>query len=60
MAGFFGGGFGGASGFSNTPQGKVLTASFMDAYKQMVKAVRAYQAQSVEGGLGNGGVLKTN
>jgi len=26
----------------------------------MVKAVRAYKAQSVEGGLGNGGVLKTN
>jgi hypothetical protein len=40
--------------------GKVLTASFMDSYQQMVKAVRAYKAQSVEGGLGNGGMLKTN
>ena len=25
-----------------------------------VKAVRNYRAQSVEGGLGNGGTLKTN
>jgi hypothetical protein len=32
----------------------------MDSYNQMVRAVRAYKAQSVEGGLGNGGVLKTN
>jgi curli biogenesis system outer membrane secretion channel CsgG len=60
MGAMFGGAFGGASGFSNTPQGKVLTASFMDSYNQLVKAVRSYKAQSVEGGLGNGGVLKTN
>jgi len=60
MAGFFQHGLAGASGFSNTPEGKVLAASFMDSYNQMVKAVRAYKAQSVEGGLGNGGVLKTN
>lgn len=61
LAGFFGGGAGGAgSAFSNTPQGKVLTASFMDSYNQLVKAVRNYRAQSVEGGLGNGGMLKTN
>ncbi|MGJ7917425.1 CsgG/HfaB family protein [Massilia sp. LXY-6] len=60
MAGFFQHGFAGASGFSSTPEGKVLAASFMDSYNQMVKAVRAYKAQSVEGGLGNGGVLKTN
>lgn len=56
----FGGSFGGGSGFSNTPQGKVLTASFMDSYNQLVRAVRNYKAQSVEGGLGNGGALKTN
>jgi len=30
------------------------------ARNQMVKAVRNYQAQSVEGGLGTGGTLKTN
>lgn len=56
----FGGSAGGASGYSNTPQGKVLTASFMDSYNQLVTAVRNYQAQSVAGGLGNGGTLKTN
>lgn len=60
MAGFFHHGLAGASGFSNTPQGKVLAASFMDSYNQMVKAVRSYKAQSVEGGLGNGGRLPTN
>jgi len=60
MAGFFNHGLGGANGFSNTPQGKVLAASFMDSYNQMVKAVRAYKAQAVTGGLGTGGLLKTN
>jgi hypothetical protein len=50
----------GGGGFSNTPQGKVLTAAFMDSHKQLVKAVRNDQAQSVEGGLGKGGTLKTN
>jgi hypothetical protein len=60
MGGFFNHGLAGASGFSNTPQGKVLAASFMDSYNQLVKAVRSYKAQAVEGGMGNGGVLKTN
>ncbi|XYJ10494.1 CsgG/HfaB family protein [Telluria sp. B2] len=60
MAGFFHHGLAGARGFSNTPQGKVLAASFMDSYNQLVKAVRSYKAQSVDGGLGNGGQLKTN
>lgn len=60
MGGFFRHGFAGASGFSNTPEGKLLTASFMDSYNQMVKAVRAYKPQSVDGGLGNGGLLRTN
>lgn len=61
MGGMFGGGGGGAaSGFTNTPQGKVLTAAFLDSYNQMVKSLRNYQAQSVEGGLGTGGALKTN
>jgi hypothetical protein len=32
----------------------------MDSYNQLVKAVRTYKAQSVDGGLGNGGALKTN
>jgi hypothetical protein len=60
LAGFWNRGFAGGSGFSSTPQGKVLVAAFMDSYNQMVKAVRNYQAQSVEGGLGTGGTLKTN
>lgn len=60
LAAFWSGGAVGGGGFSNTPQGKVLVAAFMDSYNQMVKAVRTYQAQDVDGGLGNGGTLKTN
>ena len=51
-------GAGGLGGYQNTPQGKVITAAFMDAYNQMVRAVRNYRAQSVQGqGLGGGGRL---
>jgi hypothetical protein len=62
FAGFGGlfGGSGGASlgGYQNTAQGKVITAAFMDAYNQMVIALRNYKAQSVQGqGLGGGGRL---
>jgi curli biogenesis system outer membrane secretion channel CsgG len=60
MGTFFQHGLASANGFSNTPQGKVLAASFMDSYNQLVKAVRNYKAQAVAGGLGNGGVLRTN
>jgi len=49
---------GGLGGYQNTPQGKVITAAFMDAYNQMVRALRSYKAQSVQGqGLGGGGRL---
>lgn len=59
--GFLGGfGVAGASGFSNTPEGKILAASFMDSYNQLVVAVKNYRPQNVEGGLGNGGTLKVN
>ena len=54
------GGLGGGSvgGYSNTPQGKVVAAAFMDAYNQMVVSLRNYKAQSVSGqGLGGGGRL---
>ncbi len=45
-------------GYQNTSQGKVLTAAFMDAYNQMVVALRNYKAQKVQGqGLGGGGRL---
>lgn len=46
-----------AEGYSKTPEGKVLTAAFMDSYNQMVRSLREYKAQSVEGGLGTGGTL---
>lgn len=54
---FGGGGFGAAGGYSNTPEGKILVASFMDSYNNVVKAVRNYRAQEVAGGLGTGGAL---
>ncbi len=58
LGGVFGGGAGGAGGaYSRTPEGKVLTAAFVDSYNQMVKAVRNYKAQTVRGGLGTGGGL---
>ena len=59
LGGAFGGGVGGgAGGFTNTPEGKVLTAAFADSYNQMVQALRSYKAQQVKGGLGKGGILK--
>jgi len=58
MGALFGGGLGGAAGaYSNTPEGKIITAAFMDSYNQMVKSLRNYQAQTVKGGLGTGGTL---
>jgi hypothetical protein len=57
FGGAFRGGFAGAGGFTNTPEGKVLTAAFADSYNQMVRALRNYRAQEVEGGLGAGGQL---
>lgn len=58
FGGIFGGGGGGAAGgYTNTPEGKILTAAFMDSYNKLVKATRNYKAQSVKGGLGTGGRL---
>ncbi|WP_338768444.1 CsgG/HfaB family protein [Massilia sp. METH4] len=58
FGGLFGGGaFGTAGGYSNTPEGKILIAAFMDSYNQLVQAVRNYKAQEVAGGLGTGGAL---
>jgi curli biogenesis system outer membrane secretion channel CsgG len=54
------GGYGSAGAFTNTPEGKVLTAAFADSYNQMVKALRNYRAQTVKGGLGKGGRLKVS
>lgn len=55
--GFGGGTVGGASAFTNTPEGKVLMAAFMDSYNKMVVSLRNYKAQTVKGGLGTGGRL---
>lgn len=54
------GGSGGArlGGYSNTAEGKVIAAAFMDAFNQMVRSLRDYKAQTVRGqGLGGGGRL---
>ena len=56
--GIFGSSGGGAlGGYTDTPEGKVITAAFVDSYNQMVRALRNYRAQQVEGGLGKGGRL---
>jgi curli biogenesis system outer membrane secretion channel CsgG len=59
FGGLFGTRAGGSlGGFGDTPEGKVITAAFADSYNQMVKSLRNYKAQTVEGGLGKGGKLK--
>lgn len=57
FAGLFPGAVGGAGGYSKTPEGKLVVAAFFDAYNQLVRSVRSYQAQTVKGGLGTGGRL---
>ena len=59
MGALFGGSAGaGLGGYQNTPQGQVIAAAFMDAYNQMVRSLRQYRAQGVQGqGLGGGGRL---
>lgn len=54
---FGSGGGGAAGGYTNTPEGKIITAAFMDSYNKLVKAVRNYKEQTVKGGLGTGGRL---
>jgi hypothetical protein len=58
FGGLFGGGAaGGLGGFTNTPEGKIIVAAFIDSYNQLARSVKNYRAQSVEGGLGTGGGL---
>jgi hypothetical protein len=45
------------SAYTNTDEGKLASAAFFDAYNKLVIAVRQYKAQTVEGGLGEGGGL---
>jgi len=58
FGGFFAGLLVGGGGYSNTPEGKIISASFADSYNNMVKSLRNYKAQTVKGGLGKGGQLK--
>lgn len=59
LGGMFGhGAAGGVGAYANTPQGKVIVAAFTDSMNNLIKAVKSYQAQSVEGGLGAGGQLQ--
>ncbi len=51
-------GGGAVGGFTDTPEGKVIAAAFADSYNQMVRALRNYKVQNVEGGLGTGGGLQ--
>jgi hypothetical protein len=58
FGGMFGSDAGGSlGGYTSTPEGKIITAAFMDSYNQLVRAARNYQAQTVKGGLGTGGRL---
>ena len=55
--GIVGGGALGGSAYSNTDEGKMISSAFVDAYNKMVVALRQYKAQTVQGGLGEGGTL---
>lgn len=52
-----GGAAGLGGGYSNTAEGKVIVAAFVDSYNGIVKAVKNYRAQTVRGSLGTGGQL---
>jgi hypothetical protein len=61
FGGMLGAGFGAVGGgYSNTAEGKVIVAAFLDAYANIVKAVQNYKAQTVKGGLGTGGRLNVD
>lgn len=51
------GGAGGIGAWSDTPEGKVISLAFADAYNNLVRSLRGYKAQTVQGGLGKGGRL---
>jgi curli biogenesis system outer membrane secretion channel CsgG len=58
FGGLFGGSLGAAGGgYSNTAQGKVIVAAFTDSYNNLVRAVKNYKPQTIEGGPGTGGSL---
>ncbi len=58
LGGVFGGAGGGVAGaYSKTPEGKVIVAAFTDSMNNLIRAVKSYKAQVVQGGLGAGGQL---
>lgn len=48
---------GGLGAYTNTAQGKVVVAAFVDSYNNLVKSLRNYKAQHIDGGPGTGGKL---
>ncbi|WP_290653962.1 CsgG/HfaB family protein [Idiomarina sp.] len=48
FAGIWGLGMG-AGGYTDTPEGKVISAAFLDSYNNMVRALRNYKAQDIAG-----------
>ena len=52
------GGGGGIGAWSDTPEGKVISLAFADAYNNLVRSLRGYKSQVVQGGLGKGGRLE--
>jgi len=57
---WMGSGWAGVNAFTDTAEGKVIIAAFVDSYNQMVKALRNYKPQKVKGGLGTGGGLEVD
>ncbi len=49
---------GGLGGYTKTAEGKVIIAAFTDSYNNLIRALRSYKAQEMQGGLGTGGSLK--
>jgi hypothetical protein len=60
LGAFGGGAIGGIGGLSETPEGKATVAAFIDAYNGLIVALKQYEAQDVEGGMGTGGTLEVN
>ena len=58
LAGFSRSAGGALGGYTTTPEGKIIVAAFADSYNNMVKSLRNYKAQEIEGGLGKGGKLR--
>lgn len=59
FGGAIGSSLGGAGGgYKNTAEGKVIVAAFTDSYNNIVRAVKNYTPQTIEGGPGTGGNLK--